>query len=94
MLTAEETLKVAKLASLRLEDGEVAVMAGKLSGVLDHINQLAKLDTSNVPPTSHILDMGDVFRNDETTRQFDSNLSLANAPSHTSGYFCVPRIIE
>jgi aspartyl-tRNA(Asn)/glutamyl-tRNA(Gln) amidotransferase subunit C len=94
MLTSEEALKVAKLANLKLSGDEVASMAGKLSGVLDYINQLNKLDTSNVKPTSHILDMGDVFRVDEVTQHFDHKLSMENAPAQSRGYFSVPRIIE
>jgi aspartyl-tRNA(Asn)/glutamyl-tRNA(Gln) amidotransferase subunit C len=94
MLTSEEALKVARLANLRLVGDEVAEMAGKLSGVLDHINQLNKLDTANVPPTSHVLDMGNVFRPDAVTEHFDHKLSLDNAPAKSRGYFSVPRIIE
>jgi aspartyl-tRNA(Asn)/glutamyl-tRNA(Gln) amidotransferase subunit C len=94
MLTAEEALKVAKLANLKLAGDEVSSMAGKLSGVLDHITHLNKVDTANVPPTSHILEMGDVFRADEATQLFDPKLSLGNAPAQSRGYFSVPRIIE
>lgn len=94
MLTTEEVLKVAQLANLKVTDAEVAKMAATLSDVLKHIDQLNKLDTANVPPTSHILDMGNVFRADEVREPFDHGKSLDNAPAQAQGYFSVPRIIE
>jgi len=94
MLTNEEVLKTAQLANLKIPDGEVAKMSSGLSDILTHIGQLERLDTSAVPATSHILDMGNVFREDAATDMFDRTRSLDNAPAQAKNYFSVPRIIE
>lgn len=94
MLTAEEVLKVAKLANLKISEREVAKTAHDLSAILGHIEQLDKLDTSAVPPTSHVIGVENVFREDAVTARFDHAKSLANAPAQAKNYFSVPRIIE
>ncbi len=94
MLTTEEVLKVAQLANLRIPDGELAAMSAGLSDILKHIGQLDKLDTSSIPPTSHVLEMGNVFREDVVTSLFGHEVTMDNAPAQMHGYFSVPRIIE
>ena len=94
MLTAEEVLKVAKLANLRIGEQEMAKTAKDLSAILGHIEQLGKLDTADVPPTSHVIGVENVFREDAVTARFDPAKSLANAPAQSKNYFSVPRIIE
>lgn len=94
MLTAEEVLKVAKLANLKVAEREMAKTAQDLSAILGHIEQLGKLDTSAVPPTSHVIGVENVFRGDAVTARFDHAKSLVNAPAQAKNYFSVPRIIE
>ncbi len=94
MLTADEVLKVAKLANLKISEREMGKTAHDLSAILGHIEQLGKLDTVNVPPTSHVIGVENVFREDALIARFDHAKSLSNAPAQAKNYFSVPRIIE
>ena len=60
--------KIAKLARLRLTESENDKLYGYLEQVVDYMSQLNQLDTSNVQPTSHILPINNVFRDDETSK--------------------------
>jgi len=93
-LTGDEVRKVATLANLRFDDAELEKMTGTLAQILGHIDMLKKLDTGNVPPTSHALQSENVFRADEHTNNFKTELTLDNAPAKDRNYFSVPRIIE
>ena len=93
-LSAEEVRKVAGLANLKIADDELEEMVARLSDVLGHIAMLERLDTENVAPTSHALEVENVFREDVVTERFEKGRSLDNAPSKEQGYFSVPRIIE
>lgn len=93
-ISADEVRKVATLANLKIADDEVASLAASLSGILEHIHKLEGLDTSGVAPTSHVLQVENVFREDEVTSHFERGKSLDNAPEKSKGYFSVPRVIE
>ncbi len=93
-LSTEEVRKVAKLANLKIADGEIEEMAAELSDVLGHIAILERLDTENIAPTSHALKVENVFREDAAIEKFQKGTTLDNAPAKEQGYFSVPRIIE
>lgn len=93
-LSNDQVKRVATLARLELEDDEVEQFAGQLSKVLDYIEQLNELDTDGVEPTSHALDLANVFRDDRVNRPFDADVWGANAPSKDQGHFRVPKVIE
>jgi aspartyl-tRNA(Asn)/glutamyl-tRNA(Gln) amidotransferase subunit C len=93
-LSADEVRKVANLANLKITDEELEDMTAALSDVLGHIAMLERLDTEEVPPTSHALEMENVFRKDAVKERFRKGKTLDNAPAKEHGYFSVPRIIE
>ncbi len=93
-LSHDQVRRVATLARLELADDEVGRYADQLSKILDYIEQLNGLNTDDVPPTSHSLDLANVFRKDETTGLFDPAVWGANAPSKDQGHFRVPKVIE
>ncbi len=93
-LSIEEIKKVARLANLKISDGEVQRMAANLTDILGHIEQLNRIDTSDVEPTSHVLQVENVFREDAVAQPFEEGRSLDNAPAKDKGYFSVPRVIE
>jgi aspartyl-tRNA(Asn)/glutamyl-tRNA(Gln) amidotransferase subunit C len=93
-ITREETLHVARLARLTLSDAEADRLREQLGKLLDYMKQLDRLDTRDVVPTSHAVDVGTPFR-DDTVRPFgDREALLRNAPDRAGDYFRVPRIIE
>ena len=90
MLERDQVLHVAKLARLRLDDDEVEKMASELSHVLDHIEKIRELDLENVPPTSHVVDVVNVMRNDEPWPCLTQEEALDQAPDPVDGFFGVP----
>jgi aspartyl-tRNA(Asn)/glutamyl-tRNA(Gln) amidotransferase subunit C len=90
MLDRAQVLHVARLARLELNDEEVRRMSAELSKVLDHIEKIGELDLTDVPPTSHVVEVTDALRPDEPTRCLDRDVVLAAAPEPLEGGFGVP----
>jgi aspartyl-tRNA(Asn)/glutamyl-tRNA(Gln) amidotransferase subunit C len=93
-ITREETLKVARLARLALTDDEADLLRDQLGKLLDYMKQLDRLDTGDVVPTSHAVEMGTPFRDDVVRPFGDREAILKNAPDRAGDFFRVPRIIE
>ena len=93
-ITREEVLKIAKLARLSLTDAEVGSMTGQLDAILEYVDQLGKLDTTNVEPTSQVGRFATPLRADEPRPSLPQEIAIANAPKAAGGGFVVPRIAE
>jgi aspartyl-tRNA(Asn)/glutamyl-tRNA(Gln) amidotransferase subunit C len=83
-------LHVAKLARLKVSDEEVERMAGELSGILEHVDRMGKLDLEGVEPTSHVVELENVLRDDEPWQSLPRDVALAPAPEPYEGAFRVP----
>jgi aspartyl-tRNA(Asn)/glutamyl-tRNA(Gln) amidotransferase subunit C len=90
VIDREQVLHVARLARLRLDDGEVETMAGELSGILEHVDRIAGLDLEGVEPTSHVVALENVLRADEPHESLSPEVALAQAPDPQDGAFRVP----
>ena len=90
MIDAAEVLHVARLARLKLTDEETAKMAGELSSILGHIEQMSALDLEGVPPTSHVVEVEPGLRPDEPGECRPRELALAPAPAVQDDGFLVP----
>jgi aspartyl-tRNA(Asn)/glutamyl-tRNA(Gln) amidotransferase subunit C len=86
--------KVARLARLELSDEEKSTFGSQLEQILTYMEQLNRLDTSGVEPTSHAIPVYNVFREDEVRSSLPQEEVLAVAPDEEDGHFKVPRIIE
>jgi aspartyl-tRNA(Asn)/glutamyl-tRNA(Gln) amidotransferase subunit C len=86
----DQVLHVAKLARLRLDDAEVETMAGELSGILEHVDRISDLDLEGVEPTSHVVQLENVFRADVPWKSLPPEVALASAPEPFEGAFRVP----
>jgi aspartyl-tRNA(Asn)/glutamyl-tRNA(Gln) amidotransferase subunit C len=93
-LSREDVRHVAQLARLDFSDEEEARMAEEMSQILDYAEKLDELDTSGVPPMSHVLDVTNVFRDDEVEERIDQEQALEPAPETDDGFFQVPQVIE
>ena len=69
-------------------------MRDQLDSILEHFEALQELDTDDVPPTSHSLDMRNVMREDEPAESTDRAAILANAPKRDDECFRVPLVME
>jgi len=85
---------VARLARLGLSEEEKALFGRQLAAILDYADNLKKLDTENVPPTSHAVALKNVYREDRAIPCANVDDILANAPDRVDHMFRVPRIIE
>jgi len=85
-------VKIAKLARLKLTDTENERLGKHLEQIIEYIDQLDKLDTANVEPTSHVLPIHNVFREDKASKPSDVDY-LSGAPAHKKGHYEVPKII-
>jgi len=93
-LSREDVRHVARLARLRFSDDEEERMAEELGQILDYVEKLDELDTSGVPPMSHVLDVTNVYREDKIEARTDQEHALEPAPETEGGYFQVPAVIE
>jgi aspartyl-tRNA(Asn)/glutamyl-tRNA(Gln) amidotransferase subunit C len=94
MITLAEVEHVARLARLALSAEEKERMRGQLDAILGYIDQLQRIDTTDVPPTSHVLPLANVMREDEVRPSYPVDAMLANAPDPDGELFRVPRILE
>jgi aspartyl-tRNA(Asn)/glutamyl-tRNA(Gln) amidotransferase subunit C len=93
-LSKEEVEHVAKLARLAVSEEEKEAFSRQLSEILTYVGKLNELDTSKVEPTSHVLDLSNVLRDDVVRKSLTPAEVLANAPDHDNDHFRVPKIIE
>jgi aspartyl-tRNA(Asn)/glutamyl-tRNA(Gln) amidotransferase subunit C len=69
-------------------------MAEEMSRILDYVDKLDELDTSGVPPMSHVLDVTNVFRADDVESRIDREQALEPAPEADGEYFQVPKVVD
>lgn len=85
--------KVAKLANLAVDDKEIPTMADHLSQILGYVDQLNSVDTSQVTPLDHVMDVVDAIRPDQMTKSLERSDALANAPKADGETFLVPPVL-
>ncbi len=89
----EDVEKVASLAKLEFPFEEKQKLAKELDQIVAYVERLNELDTKAVEPTSHIIDLKNIFREDKVQNWFEQEQALANAPQKKQGYFSVPKVI-
>ena len=90
VIDREQVLHVARLARLELTDEEVERMSGELSAVLDHVDKMSELDLEGVEPTSHVVALENVMRDDQPRPSWPRERMLEAAPDAADGAFRVP----
>jgi len=93
-ITKEQIQHIAVLSRLNLSEEEKDLFGSQLSSILDYMDQLNELDTRETEPTSHVLSLSNVMRDDILTSSLPGEEALKNAPSHSQNFYRVPRIIE
>lgn len=87
-------IHIALLARLGLSENEVEKLREQLSNILENFEILKKVDTTDVPPTSHPIALVNVLRDDEVAPSFPPDEILANAPQEEDGCFRVRAVLE
>ena len=93
MLERKDVQHVAHLARLELTEAEETQLTQELVGILSYVEELGELDTDDVPPTMHALDMPAALRADTLKPWKEREAILDNAPSRTEDFFKVPQLI-
>jgi aspartyl-tRNA(Asn)/glutamyl-tRNA(Gln) amidotransferase subunit C len=93
-LTAEEVAKVALLARLRLAPRELELFTGQLNAIVGFVEQLGELDTTNVAPLAHGVEVHNVFRHDVRGPSLPREEALGNAPKRNAESFLVPAVLD
>jgi len=85
---------LARLARLEVTPEEVEIFGGQLGRILDHVEQMNKLDISGIEPTAHAITVFDVIREDGVTESLAKETILENAPRSANGLFVVPKVLD
>lgn len=93
-LSREDVAKVALLGRLKLSDEELDRMTVQLRRVLEYVDILNEVETDNVEPMAHAIELVDVFRDDVPAPSLTRDEALANAPKTDGRGFLVPQIFE
>jgi len=93
-ITREDVRYVAQLARLNLSSEEMETFTLQLNSILSYMDKLNELDTINVEPLSHAIDVSNAFRDDVVGKSLVREVVLKIAPETEKGFFKVPRIIE
>jgi aspartyl-tRNA(Asn)/glutamyl-tRNA(Gln) amidotransferase subunit C len=95
MAISKETVQyVADLSRLELNPGELEKLSTQLQAILGFIDQLSEVDISGTAPTSHILPINNVLREDSPRISLPVEKVLLNAPQKKDDFFVVPKVIE
>ncbi|MFH1578139.1 MAG: Asp-tRNA(Asn)/Glu-tRNA(Gln) amidotransferase subunit GatC [Candidatus Omnitrophota bacterium] len=95
MAIDKDTVKyVAHLARIKLSDQELDLLSRQLEDIVGFIDKLKGLNLDGIQPTSHILPVNNVFREDEPAQSLNNHDALRNAPTPKDSFFIVPKVIE
>lgn len=93
-ISKQEIEHIASLARLSLSEKEKELFGSQLSSILNYMEKLNELDTKDIEPTSHVLPLSNVMRDDIPRPSIPREDALLNAPDHTDKFYRVPKIIE
>ena len=91
-ITREDVLHVARLARLELTEEEIERFQVQLSAILEAVGKVSELDLEGVEPTSHPLELANVWGEDEPRPSLPDEEALANAPERDGSFFRVPPV--
>jgi aspartyl-tRNA(Asn)/glutamyl-tRNA(Gln) amidotransferase subunit C len=92
-ITMDQVRHVAQLARLSPSEEQMKTLMQNMNDILDYMDQLSEIDTSNVDATTHVVELKNVFREDEMRPSLQKEKSMKNAPEQKRDAFVVPRVI-
>ncbi|MCU7495939.1 MAG: Asp-tRNA(Asn)/Glu-tRNA(Gln) amidotransferase subunit GatC [Ignavibacteria bacterium] len=93
-VTRKDVEYIAALAKLRFSETELDSFTGELNQILNYIEKLNELDTSNVEPLSYPVEVSNVLREDKRMPSVTTQEALRNSPDSTEEFFRVPKVIN
>jgi len=91
-ISKDDVKYVAKLAELEFDEEDIEKITSQLDKILDYVAEVSSVDTENVAPTSHVLKIKNVLRDDVAKKSLTQESALKNAPDETDRGFKVPKI--
>jgi aspartyl-tRNA(Asn)/glutamyl-tRNA(Gln) amidotransferase subunit C len=91
---AQTVRRIAHLARIAVEEGEVERLRGELNAILAFVEQLQEVDIDGVEPMTSVTPMQMKMRADAVTDGNDAEAVLANAPASENNFFLVPKVVE
>jgi aspartyl-tRNA(Asn)/glutamyl-tRNA(Gln) amidotransferase subunit C len=92
-IDAEMVRHIGKLSRIELTDTEVATFTRQLGDVLHYFDKLQELDTENVEPMAHAVELNNILANDTPREGLTPDEALANAPQRDGDFFKVPKVL-
>ena len=93
MLTRAQVEKVSLLARLQLSADELDLMTAQMGQIVGYVESLAELNTQEVEPMAHALEVSNVFAADEPWASLPREVALSNAPHHDREFYLVPAVL-
>ncbi|VAX35519.1 Aspartyl-tRNA(Asn) amidotransferase subunit C @ Glutamyl-tRNA(Gln) amidotransferase subunit C [hydrothermal vent metagenome] len=93
MVSENDVRHIGDLARIHLRDDEVAPLTKNLEDIIAYVKQLENLDVTDVEPTSHVLPLKNVYREDEIKPSINRDLLLKTSVKEHNGFFQVPKVI-
>jgi aspartyl-tRNA(Asn)/glutamyl-tRNA(Gln) amidotransferase subunit C len=92
-LARSDVEKVSLLGRLLLSDDEIDTLTDQLGAVLSYVELLGEVDTSNVEPMAHAIEVSNVFRDDAVRPSLPRDEAMANAPNRDDECYRVPAVL-
>ena len=92
-ITLDDVKHVAKLARLELDDAHLERLTEQLGSILQYVNQIGRVDVSQVQPMAHALPLHNVLREDVIEPSLPLEQVLMNAPETEGPFFKVPKVL-
>ena len=92
-ISIEEVEKVALLAKLSFDRKQMQKLTKELDQIVSYVEKLSELNTDEIAPISHMIDLKNVFREDNLEEWLPTEEALKNAPRAKNGFFSVPKVI-
>lgn len=93
-ISLDEVRYITHLARLELKEQEIEESSHQLGRIISYVEKINELKTDDIPPTSHVLALRNVMREDNPESSLKQGEVLSNAPSLDGDYFKVPKVIE
>jgi aspartyl-tRNA(Asn)/glutamyl-tRNA(Gln) amidotransferase subunit C len=93
-MNREEVKYIARLARLGISEEETEIFRSQLSDILENMDILQEVDTTDIAPTAHVIEMENVIRDDQVAPSLPQDEILANAPRQENGFFRIRAVLE
>lgn len=93
-ITREDVERLADTARLYILEDEIEQMTEELNKIIEYARTLQEVDTTGVEPTTHVIELTNIMRDDIPEEGMDRDLLFKNAPDHEDGQFKVPSVLD